>query len=342
MEKVGIVVNYFRKSQPSDRLNALTLTTELGLVMLTQNPSVGTVVLVDGSPYADEGIRSTCSKLGVQYLHAGKELSIPEAYNLGWRSLSEPFVGLMANDILPYDYDTLTKLVSYLRQPDIGCVFPYLSEGDWRLQNWRFFKILEQTCEPSFILLNLILFKRSVLESIGGVTEKYKGGYYDPILLINIRNRGFRVVLVGGTKVIHVDQLTKRMGQSRIGDAQYDRDQLQFRQEYTDYFYVPNKSDSIIDLGWPYKFWRWPLATTVSGSILWWLVKHIPYSRLRVIFAHLTLWIEPFITRYPAKHGKVSPKMFLWWASDRANRPTSLANNRTQARESSPAQVLKQ
>lgn len=303
MDKIGIVVNYYRKSLAENRFYVLTLATELGLLMLKQSSLVGTVILVDGSPKPDKQIENSCSSLGIQYLHTGKELSIPEAYNFGWRSLSEPYIALMANDILAYDSNTITKLYDLLQLPDVGCVFPYLSEGDWKVQDSRFIEWFEKTCEPSFLLLNFIMLKRCVLEKVGGVDEGYKCGFYDPILLIKIRKLGYRVVLVGGTKMIHINSLTKIVGESTIDPSVVDIDQLKFKEEYSDYYYLPKGKTMNLDTGWPYKFWKWPFSSTLSIKILWWLTKHIPISIVRAAFTLITVWFEPILTRYPAKYG---------------------------------------
>lgn len=229
MDKIGIVVNYYRKSPSENRLDNACISYRTG-DSDAKAKSIGwnDHFIADGSPKPDRQIESGCLSLGIQYLHSGKELSIPEAYNLGWRSLSEPYIGLMANDILPYDSSTITNLVDFLQRPDTGCVFPYLSEGDWKGQDSRFINAFEKTFEPSFVLLNFICFKRSVLEKIGGVDEGYKGGYYDPILLIKIRQNGYRVVLVGSTKMVHLGKLTKKMSESSIESLQDEKDQAKF------------------------------------------------------------------------------------------------------------------
>jgi hypothetical protein len=308
MEKTGIVVNYFRSEPPVSRLNPLTLTTELSLVMLKENNCIGTIVLVDGSSKPDEKIRASCQDLDIQYLHDGKELSIPEAYNLGWKSLHEPYIGLMANDMLPYDDKTIPRLISYLEKPDIGCVLPYISKGDWPIQNWRFFPDLEKTCEPSFILLNMLLFKRVVLEQIGGVDEGYKSGYYDPILLIKTRRLGYRVVLIRKTKVVHLEKLTKNMGESNIKRSIGKIDHERFMVNYPEYYFEPFHANSMMDVIWPYKFWKWPFSTTTSIRILWWFTRHIPFQGLRKFLTMMVIFIEPLFTRYPAKYGTCRKK----------------------------------
>ena len=56
----------------------------------------------------------------------------------------------------------------------------------------------EITCEPATFALNLNLFKKSVLEAIGGLNENYLASFSEPILTVKIRNLGYRVVMLGG------------------------------------------------------------------------------------------------------------------------------------------------
>lgn len=242
--------------------------------------------------------------MDANYIHTGKELTIPEAYNIGWRSLKEPYQALMANDVLPHDPSTITKLHEYIKIDDIGCVFPYLSHGDWKVQDPRFFEIFETTCEPSFLLLNFICFKRDVLEQIGGVDEGYKVGFYDPILLIKVREAGYRAVLVGDSHMTHLAKLTKKTGESSLMDEDFNTDVTKFQSEYVELTYSPKGAVSDLDKFFPYKFWTWPFSTTLSVQVCWWISRHIPFKFLRSVFTMFTVWIEPILTKYPAKHGK--------------------------------------
>jgi len=278
MKKIGVTINYYKKMPSSSRNNPIIPTTELGIIMLKTSPEIGSIVLVDGSPKKDEIIEQSCKEMDVNYIHTGKELTIPEAYNIGWRSMKEPYQALMANDILPHDPSTITKLYDYIKIDDIGCVFPYISHGDWKVQDPRFIERFEITCEPSFILLNFICFKRDVLERIGGVDEGYKVGFYDPILLIKVRETGYRAVLVGDTHMTHLNALTKKTGESSLLVGDFHTDVTKFINEYSELHYLPKGEITGLDEVWPYKFWKWPLSTTFSIQICWWISKHIPFK----------------------------------------------------------------
>ena len=152
----------------------------------------------------------------MRYIHAGRELGLAESYNIGWRATSSPYVCLMANDILPFPLETVDRLLEVIQAPDVGCVFPYLTDGLYT-QHTGFSDFRSRfTCEPASMTLNLNMFRRSVLEAVGGVDERFAVGYYDPLLLMGVRRQGYRAVLVGGTKAIHFDQLTKQLGGSTL------------------------------------------------------------------------------------------------------------------------------
>ena len=109
--ELGIVVNYYTNFSSDENNQLLVATTNLSLRLLKINQYVNTVILVDGSKKEDKGIKKVCEELDVKYIHSGKELSYVEAYNIGWKSLTEPYIGLMANDVLPHPLETIGKLL---------------------------------------------------------------------------------------------------------------------------------------------------------------------------------------------------------------------------------------
>ncbi len=73
--------------------------------------------------------------------------------------------------------------------------------------------------------LNLNLFKREILEAIGGITEEFKVGFSEPLLPHSIRSLGYRCVMVGGTRAYHYAELTKVLGASNLRAHLYESDQ---------------------------------------------------------------------------------------------------------------------
>jgi GT2 family glycosyltransferase len=306
--KIGMAVNYYWPSGVQEGYRVITSTTLLALLFLKENPVVGTVVLADGSPDPDDLLRAECGKLGVTYLHTGRRLSLAEGYNAGWRALPEQYVGVMQNDVLPHPAGTMELLLDWIKRPDVGCVFPYLTDPANYVQHIELPVRSLRTCEPANMQLNLNVFKRSVLESIGGVDEGYATAFYDPILVIKTRRLGYRAVLVGGAKAIHIDQLTKKLGGSTLNEKRWQQDVQRWSNEYAA-FATP---DIYLEC---MRYATWPLATSLSASILWKLCYAIPVARLRFQFWRIMMWIEPFLTRYPARYGMRERVSFAaWWS----------------------------
>lgn len=285
----GFVINYYwRPSFPPSHRTATTLCIQA----LKGNSGVGRVILVDGSAQPDHYVEEICIREGVDYLHTGKELTFAQGYNIGWKLLDEAFIGLMANDVLA-PVGTIDQLLSWIRIQDVGCVFPYLSYCDYPGQVDSYVR-KPVTCEPSSMTLNLNLFKRNVLEEIGGINENYLGCYNDVNALMHIRKCGYRVVLVGETRVVHIGQMTITQG----SNYKKNTDVLRFSQEFPEYWAPHGK--------WNIKRWCWPFSTNNAISNLWRIAQNFPSTTARSWLQWLAMWLEPEITRYPARFGNIS------------------------------------
>jgi hypothetical protein len=172
---LGMVVNYFTNYSDEQTRQILVTSTALSLRLLRVSPRINTILLVDGSETPDPDMKEACRTIGVDYYHHGRRISYVDAYNLGWGQLDEPFVGLMANDIIPHPITSIDLLADWAARPEVGCSFPYLTTfGSSVLETQRqgFWTRGRITCEPSTMTLNLNIFKRSVLEQIGGAGPK--------------------------------------------------------------------------------------------------------------------------------------------------------------------------
>ena len=284
---ISFVINYFwRPTFPYSR----RICTKLSIQALKENTAVGNIVLVDGSQQPDLCIQLFCEESSVEYLHMGSELTFAQGYNVGWKHLDVPYIGLMANDIIP-PQGTIQSLLEWIRLPDVGCVFPYLSYCDYPGQIDTFVR-RPKTCEPTAMTINLNIFKRDLLESVGGIDEEYSGCYNDIILLMKIREKGYRAVLVGNTRVVHVGQMTISQG----SNYRRDEDIAKFSAEFSDYWAKHGK--------WRIKHWRWPLSTNLKATILWWISQNFPSTTIRNWLQWLTMWLEPELTEYPSRIGK--------------------------------------
>jgi GT2 family glycosyltransferase len=290
---IGVVVNYFTNYTHDASRVAMVSLSACSLRLLLLSPVVGTILVVDGSKVPDKDMSGICDELGVGYFHAGHEISYVDAYNYGWKMLREPYVLLMANDIMPFPITSIEKLRDVLQDQSVGCVFPYLassrSMGD-EVQQIGFYGRGKLSCEPSSMSLNLNIFRRDVLEQIEGLDPKYTASFAEPIILIRIRSLGYRVVLVGEAIVHHLDAMTKSLGQSNIGPALYVNDRNRWFAEYP--AYASPRGLAAINLS------VYPFTSRLGGKIYWKLVMRLP-SFLRRRFISFGLWLEPYFCRYP-------------------------------------------
>jgi GT2 family glycosyltransferase len=283
----GFVINYYRR--PSFPPSHRTATT-LSIQALKENIGVGHVILVDGSNQPDLYMQDVCNREGIDYLHTGKELTFAQGYNIGWKLLGEPYVGFMANDTFP-SKGTISNLLEYIKLLDVGCVFPYISYCDYPGQIYTFAR-RPITCEPTIMTLNLNIFKREVLEKVMGVDDGYSGCYNDIILLMKIRSTGYRVVLVGNTRVFHMGQMTLSQGSTYA----QEKDIRKFKEQYSSYM----AEHGIFGVS----HWKWPLATTRIVALLWWLSQNNMSATLRNLIQNFVMKLEPELTSFPAEFGK--------------------------------------
>lgn len=300
-EKIGMVVNYYSREREGPMRDILANATLLGARLLKCCEDVNSIIIVDGSKNPDKLLSESCHEFGVSYLHTGREVGYSDAYNIGWRQLKEKYIGLMANDIIPNPPSSLSTMLDVLRESDVGCVFPYLHSPRPKsdeVQAPGFLHRGDISCEPSSMTLNLNLFKREVLEAVGGVTEDYKVGFSEPILLIKIRGMGLRCIMVGKTRAYHCDRLTKLLGQSTLSNERYKADVERWFREYAEY-----ASPGIAQIN----FAQWPFSTTKWIRWLWLFAFHFPIKRKRRRIMSFVMWLEPWLTRYPARYGRVAP-----------------------------------
>lgn len=277
---IGFVVNYYCRDTYNEVVRA---SAKLAVSMLSYCSIIDRIVLIDGSPLSDSGIREHCTTYNVDYVHLGRELEFAEAFNVGWQKLDTEIVGLMASDVFPSN-DTITSLVDVLTRPGVGCVAPYLDYCDYPGQVVAFVRN-PVSCEPTSMSLNLNLYTKDVLEAIGGIDEHYSGGYNDLVMLIKIRKIGQKVMLVGNTRTAHLGRTTVSQG----SNFNMEKDIPRFSSEFPEY-YAQNGY-------WNIAHWKWPFATTKRAKVFWWIAQNFPNHRIRKLLEKLTMWLEPDLTR---------------------------------------------
>lgn len=278
---IGIVVNYYWK--PSFPMSC-RYSTLVSLLSLVEAGFRENIVLVDGSPIHDPFIEEQCENLGIRSIYTDSNLTFAEGYNLGIEQSHGEYVCLMANDIYP-TRDAFEKMFEWITKPDVGCSFPYLTASDYPGQVSGFVR-KAVTCEPTFMTLNINMFKRSVLEEIGGIDNEFTGGYNDIVGLSQIRNLGYKIVLVGDTNVVHLGRMTISQGTNYvISDENYKL----FSNRFPEYIAKHGK--------WGYKHWVNPFAVNKRIAFLWWVCQNFPSTRVRNNLERRIIRIEPLITR---------------------------------------------
>ena len=281
MDTLGLVMNYYWR--PSFT-RSVQISAALALHMAVESGVAAAIAVVDGSLDGDPYMASLCRQLDVLYIRGEGELSFAAGYNLGWRTLSNDYIALMASDIF-VSASALESLLLLVSRPEVGCVSPYLSFSDWPSQTAQYVHA-PITCEPTAMTLNLCMLKRSVLEAVGGIDEGFSGAYNDVILLMKIRNLGHKVLFAGDTFVTHLGRVTTKHGST------YDQPQdvKRFRETYPQYW--------IDDGRWHLKNWRKPFSTRWRTSALWWLGHIVPgqYPKRRV--RRFAARFEPQLNRY--------------------------------------------
>ncbi len=295
--ELGFLVNYYSSGRKSAAQDAVLSTTILSLKFLRMSPVVGRVLLMDGSPEKHPELAKACSDLNVEYYHEGRSLELLEACDIGWRKLDAPYIGVMANDIIPSPITTIADLLDWIKRPGIGCAQPYFAStrsGGDEPQRLGFWNRGDITCEPTVFTLNLNLFKRETLELIGGFEDGFKADFAEPSLTVRIRKAGLHVVTVGGTKVFHYDRLSKLLGEAGINTETLQADNARWREAYPEY--VQDSHEFA-----PLATYKDPFSLSWKTSLAWWLVFHLPFSSLRKLARIAVLWIEPWLTRYPVR-----------------------------------------
>lgn len=296
--ELAIVVNFYVKSTEGKGFDIVVGATVLGLEFLVSTDCVAKVLLVDGSAEPTARVRAECERLGAEYYHAGREMTYTEAYNKGWRKLDFRYIGMMANDILPHPREGVARLLDVLKQPDVGCTFPYMisHRKDWNeVQRPDYFNFCRLSCEPSTMSLNLNLFKREVLEEINGLDDAYLFGFQEARLIYRIRNLGRRVVMVGDSCVFHFDELNKKLGESNLDNSLHQADRQRWFEEY---------HDAASDRGFADVCnWRQPFATSPSVALMWGIFGLLPHA-IKDFFVPWALRLEPRLSKYPARWGR--------------------------------------
>jgi GT2 family glycosyltransferase len=229
----GVVVNYFAKP---DHPTSVKESAKFAVSLLKNCPEVNSVILVDGSSEVDTEFQNYCESIGVNYQHAGKQMSFAEAYNYGVNLLSEEWIVTMASDIYVFP-ETFTNFKNFIEKNQdlqIGCLIPYLSRCDLPIQRTAH-NFQKFSCYAPIMSYNLNVFPKAVFQKIGGLSTKYSGNFNDIDTSIKLKEMGLNIFMLN-SYVHHYGRLTLRHG-SNV-DARGD-----WQQFYTDYPELKCNSD---------------------------------------------------------------------------------------------------
>jgi GT2 family glycosyltransferase len=207
----------------------------------------------DGSP---ELIRRVLPQAVL--IEVGANLGFAKAANLGWRHAQGEYVLFLNPDTL-VPAGTLGQALTYLRsQPGVGVLGVKLLNPDGSLQVscWNFLSLTtllldnllrlplvsrslagrylyrlwnhDETREVDWISGAFMLFRRSVLEEVGGFDEDYFMYSEDMDLCYRVRQRGYPVVYYPATSIVHYGNRSGEKKWAEGREAEIVRSELIF------------------------------------------------------------------------------------------------------------------
>jgi glycosyltransferase involved in cell wall biosynthesis len=248
------------------------------------------IVLVDGSPLRDDFLSDCLKRMGIEYLHAGRELTFSETYNYGISNTSNQIIVTMANDIL-ITSSQLFQLAEEISD-GVGCAIPYLTTSDFGAQRIRERTLpIPRRCFPSGMTLNVNAFSRKVLEQVGLIPEMMSGCFNDVILFIKMRELGYSIVLYNVDYVIHLGQQTLKTGKTSVS---YKDDAKIFKKIYPMFCHKGETLYYKMAQKWPTRLLYF-LALYFPQEIKYKFFKHGVYNLIWRIEPYICAPVESYI-----------------------------------------------
>jgi GT2 family glycosyltransferase len=222
--EVSIVVNSFNPKGDA-RIRAMTEFSLRCYHAFTPLPHA--LLLVDGHSEPDPKLQTLCEELGYRYVNLGRRLSFAEGYNAGLRLTETSWVVTAANDIFVVA-GWLEPLLATAAQTGAWMTAPYLSSSDYPGQRFSYV-FSRRTYIPNFLTLNLNLFSRHCLNTVGLIDESLSGCFNDVDYALRIRSQGGELVLTDCGEITHLGSATL----TRNGAlAMYERDRPLFEAKW--------------------------------------------------------------------------------------------------------------
>lgn len=174
------------------------------------------IVVVDNRPY-QEPLQSFASDVSI--IRSDDFWNVSRARNLGWRATKSEII-LFCDDDNTFEDDTISELISAIREPTVGAVAPVAYLGNtstiwcagvnrsaWTGRSF-FVRDLENysnmTTWETHDLPNMFCTRRSVLEQINGFDEvAFPLQREDADIACRITNAGFRTIITKKAAVHH-------------------------------------------------------------------------------------------------------------------------------------------
>jgi len=224
--EIGVVVNYYNPTRNKSLIYQTLLS-----ALSYKGSKVCSVTIVDGSGFEDEFLKNTAFENGMIYLASDKKLKFAEGYNNGIDFFVNQedikYIILSANDIIVPESLPTDLLTAYLTNSNVGCVIPYLTKGDYYLQNEYF--SYKNRFVP-LMTLNCNFFNKEDLVAIGRVPEYLSGYFNDVVMSHRLHQIGKRILIAKNVLAIHLLSKTVAISSS----ASYDADWLIFKEQHSE------------------------------------------------------------------------------------------------------------
>lgn len=224
--EIGVVVNYYNPTGNKSLIYQTLLS-----AMSYRDSKVCMVTIVDGSGFEDDFLKNIVSESGMIYLASNTKLKFAKGYNNGIDFLVKQedikYIILSANDIIVPESLPTDLLAAYLTNGNVGCVIPYLTKGDYYLQNEYF--SFKNRFVP-LMTLNCNFFNKEDLLSIGRVPEYLSGYFNDVVMSHRLHQLGKRILIAKRVLAIHLVSKTVAISSS----ASYEADWLIFKEQHSE------------------------------------------------------------------------------------------------------------
>jgi GT2 family glycosyltransferase len=172
------------------------------------------VIVIDNG--STDGTSDVCITEQIPFISISQNKGFPEACNLGLKMASGDTLLLLNNDVLVTPHWLTNMLHCLYSSEDIGIVGPLTNYASGKQQIQVSYTDLYEMAEQfnqanpdkwqqtDRIVGLCFLFKRKLLDQIGGLDERFSPGHYeDDDYCYRARNAGYRLMIAGDVFIHH-------------------------------------------------------------------------------------------------------------------------------------------